>query len=173
MKRDNYGCFYGNMEAKTSQKREVLLNDRPICRSKTLQLSNASLTKPGRIVSERLESSHWDRMYVHDTSREVLNMRTHMKLCAFAWQPIHISNLCRWSAADIFAVCKCQLWSRGIHIPDLPAWALVASGLGAGGLFYYINYHRKSNLARDNSFAAAGELAGLQSGLKEFDGYSS
>ena len=34
-----------------------------------------------------------------------------------------------------------QVWNKGIHIPDLPAWALVAGGLGAGGLYYYYKYH--------------------------------
>lgn len=37
--------------------------------------------------------------------------------------------------------CLVQVWNKGIHIPDLPAWALVAGGLGAGGLYYYYKYH--------------------------------
>ncbi|CAK0787802.1 hypothetical protein CVIRNUC_011024 [Coccomyxa viridis] len=36
-----------------------------------------------------------------------------------------------------------NLWGKSIHIPDIPAWALVTGGLGAGGLFYYYNYHSK------------------------------
>ena len=39
--------------------------------------------------------------------------------------------------------CPLQLWGRSIHIPDIPAWALVTGGLGAGGLFYYYNFHTK------------------------------
>ena len=43
--------------------------------------------------------------------------------------------------------CDVQWWDGHIHIPDVPMWALVAGGAGAGGLIYYYNFYKRGSHA--------------------------
>ena len=43
--------------------------------------------------------------------------------------------------------CDLQWWAGHIHIPDIPTWALVAGGAGAGGLIYYYNFFKRGKHA--------------------------